>query len=138
MSKIKFIFVIITLTTFHVSKGQVIWKETKDWKIYNVTSRLMIKIGLDSLSNLRSYPLNLDSVQAFLSSVNKIPKDSTPLAWMGGVLATCTYQGKMRKVQISSYGGWFFDQETKLYFEVPRDQAADWYSYISDCLVSIQ
>lgn len=98
----------------------------------------MIKIGLDSLSKLKSYQLNLDSVKSLIGSANKISKDSTPLAWMGGVLVTCTYQGKIRKVQISSYGGWFFDQQTKSYFEVPKDQAAEWYSYVSNCLVSIQ
>jgi hypothetical protein len=98
----------------------------------------MIKISLDSLGKLKSYRLNPDTVQVFLNPVSEIPKDSTPLAWMGGVLATCTYQGKMRKVQISSYGGWFFDQETKSYFEVPKDQAVEWYSYVSSCLVSIQ
>ena len=134
----KLLLVILASITFHISRSQVIWKETKDWKIYNINSRSMIKIGLDSLSKLKSYPLNPDSVQSFIGSANKIPKDSTPLAWMGGALATCTYQGKIRKVQISSYGGWLFDQETKSYFEVPKDQAAEWYSYVSNCLVSIQ
>lgn len=134
----KLFLVILTSITFHIARSQVVWKATKDWKIYNVSSRSMIKIGPDSLVKLKSYQLNPDSVQSFIGAVNKIPKDSTPLAWMGGVLATCTYQGKIRKVQISSYGGWFFDQETKSYFEIPKDQAAEWYSYISTCLVSIQ
>jgi hypothetical protein len=134
----KLFLVILACITFHMSESQVIWKETKDWKIYNVSSRAMNKIGFDSLSKLKYYRLNPDTVQPFLSSVNAIPKDSTPLAWMGGVLATCSYNGKLRKVQISSYGGWFFDQETKSYFEVPLDQATEWYSYVSNCLVSIQ
>jgi len=134
----KLFLIILASLTFHISKSQVIWKETKDWKIYNVSSRAMNKIRLDSLSKIKYYRLNPDTVQTFLHSVNDIPKDSTPLAWMGGVLATYSYQGKTRKVQISSYGGWFFDQETKSYFEVPQDQAVEWYSYISDCLVSIQ
>jgi hypothetical protein len=134
----KLFLAILTSITFLNSRSQVIWKETKDWKIYNVNSRSMIRIGLDSLSKLRSYRLNPDTVQAFLHSVIEIPKDTTPTAWMGGVLATCSYHGKIRKVQISSYGGWFFDQETKTYFEVPKDQATEWYSYVSNCLVSIQ
>jgi hypothetical protein len=134
----KLFLVILTSITFHIARGQVIWKETKDWKIYNINSRSMTKIGIDSLTKLKYYQLNLDTVQAFLSSASEIPKDSTPLAWMGGVLATCSYHGKLRKVQISSYGGWFFDQETKSYFEVPKDQATEWYSYVSNCLVSIQ
>jgi len=134
----KLFMLLLACITFHISESQVIWKETKDWKIYNVSSRTMNKIGFDSLSKLKYYRLNPDTVKAFLRSVNDIPKDSTPLAWMGGALATCTYQGKIRKIQISSYGGWFFDQETKSYFEIPQEQAGDWYSYISDCLVSIQ
>jgi hypothetical protein len=134
----KLCLIILASITFHAAKGQVVWNETKDWKIYNVSSRAMNKIGLDSLSKLRNYRLNPDTVHTFLNSANAIPKDSTPLAWMGGVLATCSYRGKLRKIQISSYGGWFFDQETKSYFEVSQDQATEWYSYVSDCLVSIQ
>lgn len=134
----KLFLIVLTSMTFLNTRSQVIWKETKDWQIYNVNSRSMIKISLDSLGKLKSYRLNPDTVLSFFNSASKIPKDSTPLAWMGGVLATCTYQGKTRKVQISSYGGWFFDQETKSYFEIPKDQAVEWYSYVSSCLVSIQ
>ena len=35
-----------------------------------------------------------------------------PVAWMGGYIATCDLDGVVRKVDISKYGGFFFDEKT--------------------------
>jgi hypothetical protein len=49
---------------------------------------------------------------------------------MGGYIATCKLDGSLRKVELSNYGGFFYDEKTKVYYQIPAAKSEDWLSYI--------
>jgi len=130
------ILALLVLTTT-LTEAQVNWKETTDWKIYNPGRLNIFTVSVDSLLYLRSRALPGDSVLQFLDSVKPLPKTVRP-SWMGGFLVTCVFHGQVRKIEISSYGGFFYDQESKNYFQLPAEKKDEWFTYLSSCLSAIK
>jgi hypothetical protein len=50
---------------------------------------------------------------------------------MGGYLASCRVERKLRKVLISSYGGFFYDPEAGKYYELPEAMVRDWNGFLT-------
>jgi hypothetical protein len=126
---------IVLNTTF--AQAQVNWQETTDWKIYNPRSLNIFTMPVDSLIYLRSRALAGDSVRQFLDSVKALPSGVRP-AWMGGFLVSCFFHGGMRKIEVSSYGGFFYDQVSKKYFQLPAEKKDMWFTYLNNCLSAIE
>jgi hypothetical protein len=85
----------------------------------------------DSMQYIRSKPLNIDSMAYFLQSVTLLPANK-PAAWMGAYLVSCEIpQSNTRKILISTYGGFFFDETDKSYYQLPRDLRTDWLNYLA-------
>jgi hypothetical protein len=130
------ILALLVLTTT-LTEAQVNWKETSDWKIYNPGRLNIFTIPLDSLAYLRSRALAGDSVRQFLDSIKALPGTVRP-AWMGGSLVSCLFHGEVRKIEVSSYGGFFYDQGSKTYFQLPAEKKDEWFTYLNGCLSTIE
>jgi hypothetical protein len=112
------------------------WNETKNWKLYEVFDRIALNYSLDSIDRIRSIPLNNDTVQMFLSNSQVWPKDKSS-TWMSAYLSTYELDGKMRKIAISSYGGFFYDYGTKQYYQIEDDLIKDWLAYLLNKSISL-
>jgi hypothetical protein len=120
-----------------LGNAQINWKETSDWKIYNPGRLNIFTLPIDSLAFLRSRSLQGDSVRQLLDSVKSLPRAIRP-AWMGGFLITYVFHGEVRKLEISSYGGFFYDQGSKTYFQLPAEKKDRWFTYLNHCLSEIE
>ena len=91
---------------------------------------------IDSLSSLDTIQLNSDTVKSYLSSLELIhPK--APVAWMGGYIATCKIDGIRRKIELSNYGGFFYDEKTNAFYRVSRDKIDSWVDYLQTSYLSL-
>jgi hypothetical protein len=104
------------------------WNETKNWKLYSVFANEALNYSLDSIDRIISIPLSNDTIQIFLSNCEAWPKDKSSF-WMSAYLCTYELGGKMRKITISNYGGFFFDYETKQYYQIKEELKDEWLSY---------
>lgn len=132
----KYILTAITVLIFSHGQSQINWQKTTHWRLYRITEKALFSVSVDSLNLFKSYPLRLDSIVDFLDSVNPLPVDVEPL-WMGGQVATCVYDGKMRKILISDYAGYFYDQSSGTFFQLSAKKKDDWMDYIKSCLLSL-
>jgi hypothetical protein len=127
------IALVIATMSMHSVSAQIHWSETKDWKLYKAKTSILFKSTPDSLALMNAYPLNRDSIIAFLNESTILPKETPVAAWMGGFAATFKYDGKLRKLLISSYGGYVFDSESKRYYQLPSERKDEWFEYINSC-----
>ncbi|MEO9210146.1 MAG: hypothetical protein ABI208_03560 [Ginsengibacter sp.] len=128
----KYISVIISLCFITNCLSQSInWKDAKNWKLYSVRDGSAFRYSIDTLKNFESIDLDYDVMQSFLSNVIEWPKDKFSL-WMGLYVVTCELPTKeVRKIEISVYGGFFYDEKTKTYFQLPESIKNDWLEYFS-------
>jgi len=118
------------------SIAQVKWNETLNWKIYKIPDQIIFRVSIDSLNQLKNYQLNQDSVIRYLGAADILPDSLNPI-WMGGWVATYEYKGQTRKMQISAYGGFFYDQTSRRYYQIPIDRKEEWMNYINHSLSSL-
>lgn len=125
-------FLILSFLVFGKCFSQQInWKETKNWRLYNIREFAVFDYSLDTLKQFASIALNNDTMQSFLSNSEKLPKDEYSV-WMGLYFATCEFpEGKVRKIEISVFGGFFYDETTKTYYLLPSSVRNHWIDYIA-------
>jgi hypothetical protein len=112
------------------------WQQASQWTIYNVRGAKFYKISLDSLDKYHNRPLNDDSMRTFLSQSSALPSDK-PLVWMGAFVTSCIIDHQRRKIDISSYGGFFFDETDKKFYTIPQEIQKDWLNYLASCAGSV-
>jgi len=123
--------VLLILCSARSFAQQGTWEGTKDWKLYKIQGNKAFRLKQDSLLYIESVPLNEDSLKTFLNSSGAWPKEKYSL-WMGSYLASfADSAGLLHKVDISMYGGFFFDERTKTYFQVAADMKNDWLQFMS-------
>lgn len=125
----KILLISSLLISVLTSSCQVHWDKTSEWKLYRYQGNELFSISLDSLHSLQKIPLSQDSINNYLSQVTiKHPKAATH--WMGGYIATCQSNGGLRKVVLSNYGGFFYDQKANAYYQLPTEKIDDWLSFL--------
>ena len=117
-------------------RAQVQWNSAQNWKLYNGGDSSFV-LSLEAIKGHRYYQLSPDSMKYFLDSVTLLPSDVQP-AWMGVYLTSCVIEGEIRKVLISYYAGFFYDEKSRRYYQIPPSKKAVWRSYLEGCLTSIQ
>jgi hypothetical protein len=132
----KHILTAILVLVIGCGQSQVNWQQASNWRLYRVTGNAIFSISVDSLSRLKSYPLRTDSMAGLLDSVGQLPADVKP-AWMGGKVATCICNGKTRKILISDYAGYFYDQLSGTYFQLSPQKKDEWMDYINSCVLRL-
>jgi hypothetical protein len=129
----KIVLLAFTVLSFTHSQSPINWQQTSHWRLYNIKDAVQFSISADSLSFFKNYQLQSDSMANFLHGIEPLHIEESPV-WMGGVVATCLYDGKIRKILISSYGGFFYDQVSGTFFQLPLQKKEDWLNYINSCL----
>lgn len=56
---------------------------------------------------------------------------------MGGYLATYNLGGALRKVDISSYGGYFYDEKTGTYYQMPIEKIDAWLEFLRNSYTNL-
>jgi hypothetical protein len=119
-----------------LSCGQVQWNQSSDWTIYQSQASDIFKVPNDSLNSLDTLGLNKDTVESYLSSLELFhPK--APVAWMGGYIATCKIDGVRRKIDLSNYGGFFYDEKTNAFYRVSKDRIDSWVDYVQSSYLTL-
>lgn len=111
--------------------SQIEWKKTSNWRLYSIGGNNLFRYSLDTLNKLNNCPLNIDSIQYYLKYVEVIHPNGL-LAWMGGYVVTYQFEHQIRKIDISNYGGFFYEEQTKSYYQLPKDKVLPWLSYFGD------
>lgn len=133
MYRVYYLILLTLLCTLQIAMAQDInWKNTRNWKLYDIHSQAGARYSLDTLQHFRSIGLNSDTLQTFLSGVTAWPADKYSM-WMGLYIATCeTEDKKLRKIIISTYGGFFYDQATRRYYQVEPELTSEWLEFLND------
>ena len=108
-----------------------VWRGANHWTLYNLRGAKFYKVPLDSLDSYNSGHLNDDSMRTFISRATVMPSAKAPM-WMGAFVTTCMINHKKRKVDISSYGGFFYDEIDKKYYSVPQEIQKEWLNYLAE------
>ena len=126
-----FFFVLLTVIT----KGQVKelnWQNSRNWKIYDIHDRAGFRYSVDTLQNFRNADMGDDKVRLFLKNAAYLPNEKSGV-WMGLYVATCELEDKKtRKILLSNYGGFFYDELTKQYYELPVSKRNDWMEFLNE------
>ena len=119
-----------------LSCGQVQWNQSSEWTIYQSQAHDLFKVPIDSLNSLDTLRLNKDTVESYLSALEPIhPK--APVAWMGGYIATCKIEGVRRKIELSNYGGFFYDEKTNTFYQVSKSKIDSWVDYLQNSYLTL-
>lgn len=126
------------VTVYLLSNGLVCraqentWQKTTEWKLYKIDDNKAFRCKPDSLKFIQSVRLDSAALMPFLSSTTVWPKEKYAL-WMGSYLASFTDStGKLHKVDISMYGGFFYDERGKTYYQVASGLKKKWLQFIND------
>ena len=127
------LIIIVCLLALQTGVAQEInWKNTRNWKLYNIYNQAGARYSLDTLQHFKSTVLNSDTMQSFLDGVTAWPPEKYSM-WMGLFIVTCeTEDKKPRKIIVSTYGGFFYDQITKRYYQIEPALASQWLEFLND------
>lgn len=129
----KYLLIFLLLSTMSKSKTDILvdWSKAKSWRLYASQEFDVFDYSLDTLRKIQSIPLNDDSVRLFMRDAKEIADKDSPL-WMGLYLLTCELpSGEVRKVEVSRYGRFFYDEKEKKYYNVQAQLSQDWRLYIN-------
>jgi hypothetical protein len=122
---------IYLLIQFLSATGQEIdWQKASDWKIYKVSGDKGLGYSVDTLRKCSFIEMMDDSVHYFMKQVEALPKENPPV-WMGAYYASCVIESKVHKIDISVYGGFFYDELTHRYYRLPMHLGNDWMDWLN-------
>ena len=124
---------LVSSVDLRVSAQSMDWQKTTDWRVYNIHRSGSLQYPVDSLKQFNSFPLSQDSMHFFLQKMTAWPKEKTTV-WMGAFIASCKLENELRKIDISNYGGFIFDESAKQYFELPERYRSDWLEFLNHAL----
>jgi len=126
----KYILWVFLLFSFVSCIGQDIdWQKTSDWKMYKVNDDGGLGFSVDSLRRLPFVQIKGDSILNFIKQAEIWPKEKTSI-WMGAYYVTCQLDGSIRKIDISVYGGFFYEELTHRYYQIPDYLRNGWMSWL--------
>jgi len=107
------------------------WEKTKDWRLYYVRSKEAFTYSLDTLKTFKFISLRQDSMTFFLKTATQIPEEKNPV-WMGAYVTSCQLEdGTSIKIEISQYGGFFYVERERRYYELAEDVRGNWLSFFT-------
>jgi hypothetical protein len=127
-----FIFILLTLTFQYSFSQDIHWEQTKNWKQYDIHDDNAFRYSLDTLKHFKCLKLDDMILHNYLKQAVSWPKEKNSL-WMGLYVTTCEIEnGETRKIDISVYGGFFYDEKEKTYYALPTEINDDWLQYFHD------
>jgi hypothetical protein len=116
---------------------QLDWSSSKNWKVYDIHDGNAFSYSIDTLKHFKSFPLNDLTMSSFLKKSTLWSKDSSSV-WMGLYVTTCEMEnGSLRKVDISVFGGFFYDEYYKEYHSVAAEDTGVWQRYLLECMIKL-
>jgi hypothetical protein len=114
------------------------WQQTSIWKLYDTRSIRSLGTPIEKILQSKSAFLDSVDIKNFLSAVTKMPSADAPV-WMGYYVVSCvTKEGELKLFYISVYGGFFYDRDKKIYYQVAEDARKEWLDYFSQAEVALQ
>ena len=108
------------------------WQKASHWKLYQMRGKNGLRYSVDTLSNFKYINLNEDTIHYLLKDVQLWPLQEYSL-WMGQFEVSCEDNtGITRKLEISKYGGFFFDDTSKRYYQVKEESRNNWNNYFQN------
>jgi hypothetical protein len=126
------LIIALSLLFFSGQAQEIKWSSTRDWKLYNLKGHGVFNYSVDTLINFKSYTLNQDSIIALIKNVTVISVEKQPI-WMGAYVGSFEYEGQKVKIEISYYGGFFYSEKDRKYYELSKELAKEWSDYFSNC-----
>ena len=111
-------------------------RKCHDWKVYRYNKRDAASLSTDSLETLRSQKLDDQSARFFFVSADTIDKFRTPV-WMGMIVGSCRFRDTTRLIIFSTYGGFFWDKDSKRYYQISREKLQQWNSFFAKLIESV-
>ena len=113
------------------------WTITKEWCLYDIHNSNAFYFSLDTLKTFRSILLNDSVMSEMLGGSIEWPDNRAPV-WMGlYVTTTRLLDGSIRKLDVSVYGGFFYDELNKAYYSVSPEKKAKWLGYLHDSMAKL-
>jgi hypothetical protein len=132
-----FVFIFFILIVQFCFSQQIHWEKTKNWKLYDIHDDNAFRYSIDTLRNFKSLKLDEMAIHDFLKQAVSWPKEKNSL-WMGLYVTTCEIQnGETRKIDVSVYGGFFYDEKEKVYYALPPELKEDWLQYFHESAVNL-
>lgn len=126
---------LLTILFLYNLTYQIRWEDAKDWKIYKMPSYIGLRVSLDSLPAFKYNSLDIDQMRIFLKNLQEI-KNINPV-WTGLYVASCELNNTKRKILFSRYGGFFFDERSKSYYQIPENLRQNWINFLNESSKSI-
>jgi len=120
---------LVLMLCLYTDAQTVNWQQSNHWKIYKIHRSGSLRFPVDSLKQFNHVEMGDDSMHYYLQKMTIWPKDQTAV-WMGAFITTCEFGQYLRKVDISVYGGFLFDEVSKQYYELPEHFRADWLDFL--------
>lgn len=121
----------IFLLTTKISVAQSFaWSKATNYALYDTKGAKFFALSVDTLERLPHSTLDFDSVQVFLEGAVAISPQKTPV-WMGAYVVSYTYEQKIYKVDVSTYGGFFYDENAKTFFQIADEKQQSWHEFLS-------
>lgn len=132
------LFVLLLLVCSKSWAQKMDWGKSTDWKLYDIHTTKAFAYSSDTLQNFKSIELSQDSMQTFLKELTETSKDDSPV-WMGFYVVSCKLQdGILRKIDISVYGGFFYDEKSKTIFQLTKMLSNEWLDYLRGKGIQLQ
>jgi hypothetical protein len=139
MKYLYFIFLSVLLSGNCSAQSSVAWLKGKNWQLYNAGENDITKENFDSLKNLKSVYLSEDTLIHYLKDATVIPTEKTKGAvWMGAYWVSYKTDTHLYLLKISYYGGFFVDENTGIYYELPVWERQNWLTYFSNAAIQLQ
>ena len=108
------------------------WQKTRHWMIYNYFNFKALSLPFDSIKGYKTVSLDDDYLRGMLAGADTMRGVTKNIMWMG--LFTLSYQldNETRKVEVSQYGGFFYDDKSKRYYQVDKEVQDEWLSYFEN------
>ena len=111
------------------------WEKASDWTLYSVHGKDIWQLSVDSLDQFAHVALNGDSARDLMAGTAMMSDKKAPV-WMGGFALSCRLDHRKRKLLVSSYGGFFYDAESKHWYQVAPERQEEWLDYLADLAVA--
>ena len=122
------------LSTISRSMAPIDWAATTNWKLYDIKAKSAFGWPVDTLQHIKYIALNEDTMRVFLRTTTPLPLNRRPV-WMGYYVASCRLpDGKSLKIEVSQYGGFFYEQSQSRYYEVGLPLRRNWLNFFANKL----
>jgi len=126
-----FLVCLFMLSRCAASAQEIDWNKTTHWTLYDLKEKKPFGIPIDSLRQLAAMPLPDDTMHFFLQFATAWPKEKSSI-WMGEFLASYNAKECTRKIIISTYGGFFYDERDKRYYQLSEPVRKKWMDWLDE------